>query len=144
MALALLVQPAHAQLTGSCVVKRTEIASANAVDQSTSTNWVNLGTAGSITFTSGAGCVAGTFSASAGNDSQNDTVRLQILLDGTACQPLTGNFGFASGNYFPSNSTEYFCGSGIPAGKHTIQVQYHSGMGGNAQINQRTLEVRHH
>jgi len=144
MALALLVQTAHAQSTGSCVVKKTEISSANADDQSTSTNWVNLGTAGSITFTSGAGCVAGTFSASAGNQSQDDSVRLQILLDGNACEPLTGNFGFASyNNNFPSNSTEYFCGSDIPAGRHTIQVQYHSGNGGTAQINQRTLEVRH-
>jgi hypothetical protein len=139
-----LARPAPAQLTGSCAVKKTEIASANASDQSTSTGWVNLGTAGSITFSKGTGCVAGTFSASAGNATLGDSVRLQILLDGNPCQPLTSNFVFANNsNEYPAYSTEYFCGASIAAGIHTIQVQYHSGNGGVASINQRTLEVRH-
>lgn len=151
-----LVTPAHAvasdnssynippAATGSCVVRKTEVTASNAFDDSTSMGWVNLGASGSVTFTESAnGCVSGTFSASAGNASANDSVRLQILLDGNPCEPLTGNYSFANyGADFSSHPVEYFCGI-VAKGTHTVQVQYHSGSGGDAQFYQRTLEVRH-
>lgn len=129
--------------SGSCTFKKTEYATADSYDESTSQNFVNLGDAGSITFTqNGTGCVAGTFFANAGNAAAGDHVGLQVLLDGIACVPLTKGYIFAD-TEFSSHSAGFFCGAGIAAGTHTIQVQYHSGFGGNALFFQRTLVVEH-
>lgn len=132
--------------TGSCAIKKTEIATSASFDESTSQSFVNLGDAGSITFIEGTtGCVAGTFFANAGNTANNDNVVLQILLDNsTACAPLTGGYVFAnSGTDLSSHAVAFFCGASIAPGAHTIQVQYHSGFGGNVEFFQRTLEVTH-
>ena len=143
LAAGILASPALAT-SGSCAFKKSEITAANSVDQSTSTSWTNVGASGSVQFvTSGTGCIAGTFSAVAYNANANDSVRLQVLLDGNTCDPLTGNYGFGGGTPFGSESAEYICGANIPAGSHTIQVQYHSGNGGNAEIYQRALVVNH-
>ena len=129
--------------SGSCSFKKTEYAAANAFDESTSQNFVNLGDAGSIAFTQNAtGCVAGTFFANAGNAAAGDHIGLQVLLDGAACAPLTNGYIFADTD-FSSHSAAFFCGAAIAPGKHTIQIQYHSGFGGNAQFFQRTLQVNH-
>ena len=150
-----LTSPAHAAVTdpaprpvsaisvGSCSFAKREYATANSFDESTSENFVNLKDAGSIAFTQGrAGCVAGTFFANAANIAAGDHVGLQVLLDGAACAPLTNGYIFADADY-SSHSTAFFCGAGIAAGKHIIQVQYRSGFGGNVQFFQRTLQVDH-
>lgn len=129
--------------SGSCTFKKTEYAAANSFDESTSQNFVNLRDAGSITFTQSAvGCVAGSFFANAGNASSGDHVGLQVLLDGAACAPLTNGYIFADLD-FSSHSAAFFCGAGIAPGRHTIQVQYHSGFGGMVQFFERTLVVNH-
>lgn len=128
---------------GTCTFKTTEIAASASYDESASTSFVSLKDAGSITFVQArTGCVAGTFFANAGNET--DHVLLQVLLDGTACAPLTGDYIFAnSGPDFSSHSVRFFCGAQIVPGKHVIQVQFASGVGGNSQLFQRTLEVTH-
>ena len=131
--------------SGSCVISKTEYAAADSFDESTSTNFVNLGDAGSITFKQvRTGCVGGTFFANAGNVNTGDEVVMQILLDGTACAPLTSDYIFAnSGTDFSSHSVAFFCGSSVVPGSHTIQVEYHSFLGGNVEFFQRSLEVAH-
>lgn len=128
--------------SGSCSFKKTEYAAASSFDQSTSQDFVNLGDAGSVTFIqNGTGCVAGTFFANASSVA-GDHVGLRVLLDGTPCAPLTNGYIFAD-TESSSHSAAFFCGTRIAAGKHTVQVQYHSGFGGNVQFFQRTLEVNH-
>ncbi|HEX3666126.1 MAG TPA: hypothetical protein VHU23_12955 [Rhizomicrobium sp.] len=136
---------AGAATTGSCTIKKTEVAAADSFDQSSSLTFVNLGDAGAITFKSKkAGCVGGTFFANAGNASTGDSVVLQILIDGSPCEPLIGTYFFAnSGSDFSSHSAAFFCGANIAAGTHRIQVQYSSFDGGEVQFYQRTLEVTH-
>lgn len=131
--------------SGSCVFKNTEIATADSFDESTSTSFVGLRDAGSISFRQATtGCVAGFFFANAGNGNAGDHVLLQILLDGALCAPLTGGYIFAnSGEDGTSHSVAFFCGAKIPLGKHSIQVQYASGLGGKSTFFQRTLEVAH-
>ncbi len=131
--------------TGSCTFKKTEIAAADAFDETTSTSFVNLTTAGSISFTQKkAGCIAGTFFANAGNAADADNVVLQVLLDGAACAPLTDTYFFANSGYdFSSHSAAFFCGASIAAGSHKIQVQYSSYLGGEAEFYQRSLMVNH-
>lgn len=137
------LRPSPVVSSGSCTFKKTEYAAANSFDESTSENFVNLRDAGSITFTqNGTGCVAGTFFANAGSAAAGDHIGLQVLLDGAACAPLTNGYIFADID-FSSHSAAFFCGTNIAPGKHTIQVQYQSGFGGNAQFFQRTLEVNH-
>ncbi|HEX4160292.1 MAG TPA: hypothetical protein VHY79_17640 [Rhizomicrobium sp.] len=138
-------RPAPAVSSGSCSFKSTEIAAASSFDQSISASFVRLGDAGSITFTQDkTGCVGGTFFANAGNGDPDDHILLQILLDGTPCAPLTSGYIFAnSGPDVTSHSAAFFCGARIAPGKHRVQVQYASGLGGDAQIFQRTLEVTH-
>jgi hypothetical protein len=137
------LRPAPAVSSGSCAFKKTEYATANAFDESTSENFVNLGDAGSITFAqNGTGCVAGTFFANAGSSVAGDHIGLQVLLDGSACAPLSSGYIFADTD-FSSHSAAFFCGARVAPGKHTIQVQYHSGFGGNVLFFQRTLEVNH-
>lgn len=138
------LRPAPAAGTsGSCTFKKAEYATANAFDESTSETFVNLRDAGSITFAqNAAGCVAGTFFANAGSTAPGDHVGLQVLLDGAACAPLTNGYIFADTD-FSSHSAAFFCGAAIAPGNHTIQIQYHSGFGGNAQFFQRTLQVNH-
>jgi archaellum component FlaG (FlaF/FlaG flagellin family) len=132
--------------TGSCVFKKTEF-SASIEDQSTtSTSFTDLGDGGSITFTQNkAGCVAGTFFGNAGNTTANDNVRLQVLLDGNECAPLTtGNYVFANSDVdLSSHAVAFFCGTDIAAGSHTVQVQWSAGTGGEAELFQHTLEVNH-
>ncbi|HLY06339.1 MAG TPA: hypothetical protein VKR31_11385 [Rhizomicrobium sp.] len=132
-------------VSGSCSFKTTDVAAAASFDQSTSTRYVNLHEGGSITFRqTRMGCVAGSFFANAGNADATDHVLLQVLLDGTACAPLTGGYIFAnSSDDFSSHSAGFFCGAKIAPGKHTIQVQYASGLGGDSQLFQRTLQVSH-
>jgi hypothetical protein len=131
--------------SGSCTFKKTEIAAATSFDENSSTAFVKLGNAGSINFTqANRGCVAGTFFANAGNMNAGDHVLLQVLLDGAACAPLTGSYVFANaGDDLSSHSAAFFCGAGIAPGTHKIQVEYASGLGGNVQFFQRTLEVTH-
>ncbi|HEY2445603.1 MAG TPA: hypothetical protein VGI20_07700 [Rhizomicrobium sp.] len=137
------LRPAPAVSSGSCTFKKTEYATANAFDESTSETFVNLREAGSVAFTqNGTGCVAGTFFANAGSAAAGDHIGLQVLLDGSACAPLLGGYIFADSE-FSSHSVGFFCGADVAPGKHTIQVQYHSGFGGNVQFFQRTLEVNH-
>jgi hypothetical protein len=137
------LRPSPVVSSGSCTIKKTEYAAANSFDQSSSENFVNLRDAGSITFTqNGAGCVAGIFFANAGSAAAGDHVGLQVLLDGSPCVPLTNGYIFADTD-FSSHSAAFFCGARIASGTHTIQVQYHSGFGGNALFFQRTLEVNH-
>jgi hypothetical protein len=137
------LRPTPAVSSGSCTFKKTEYATANAFDESTSENFVNLRDAGSITFTqNGTGCVAGTFFANAGSAAAGDHIGLQVLLDDAACSPLTNGYIFADID-FSSHSAAFFCSAAIAPGKHTIQVQYHSGFGGNVQFFQRTLQVNH-
>lgn len=130
---------------GTCNFKTTEIAASASFDRSTSTKFVNLGDAGSISFTQGrTGCVAGSFFANAGNEQSVDHVLLQVLLDGVACAPLTAGYIFANaGDDVSSHTVRFFCGAGIAPGRHTIQVQFASGLGGNSSFFQRTLEVAH-
>jgi|HubBroStandDraft_2_1064218.scaffolds.fasta_scaffold773326_1 hypothetical protein len=132
-------------LTGSCTIKKTEIAASDSFDESTSLDFVNLGDAGSITFKSKkAGCVGGTFFANAGSAGSGDSIVLQVLLDNSACEPLVDTYFFAnSGSDFSSHSAAFFCGANIPAGTHKIQVQYASYLGDEAEFYQRTLEVTH-
>jgi hypothetical protein len=137
------LRPTPAVSSGSCTFKKTEYVAANAFDESTSENFINLRDAGSITFTqNGTGCVAGTFFANAGSAAAGDHIGLQVLLDGAACSPLTNGYIFADSD-FSSHSAAFFCGAAVTPGTHTIQVQYHSGFGGNVQFFQRTLEVNH-
>ncbi len=139
------LRPTPAASSGSCTFRNTEIAAASSFDQSNSASFVKLKEAGSITFTQDkAGCVAGTFFANAGNGDDGDHILLQVLLDGAGCAPLTGGYIFAnSGSDISSHSVAFFCGAKIAPGKHVIQVQYASGLGGSAEIFQRTLEVTH-
>jgi hypothetical protein len=138
-------KPAPAVSGGSCSFRTTEIATASSFDQSSSASFVRLRAAGSIAFRQDkTGCVAGTFFANAGNGDEDDHILLQVLLDGTACAPLTDGYIFAnSGADISSHSTAFFCGAKIAPGKHTVQIQYASGLGGSAEIFQRTLEVTH-
>lgn len=138
-------QAGAAVSSGSCTFKSTEIAAAASFDQTNSASFVRLKDAGSITFTqSMTGCVAGTFFANSGNDTDGDHVLLQILLDGVPCAPLSSGYIFAnSAGDVSSHVTAFFCGAKIVPGKHTVQVQYASGQGGNADFFQRTLEVTH-
>ena len=138
-------QPAPAVSSGSCGFKTTEIAAAASFDQTTSASFVKLKDAGSVTFTqSTTGCVAGTFFANGGNEADGDHVLLQIVLDGAPCAPLSSGYIFAnSGSDFSPHMAAFFCGARISPGKHTVQVQYASGQGGNAEFFQRTLEVTH-
>ncbi|HEX4160293.1 MAG TPA: hypothetical protein VHY79_17645 [Rhizomicrobium sp.] len=131
--------------TGSCTIKKTEISASNSFDESASTSFVDLSASGSITFTQKrAGCVAGTFFANAGSTVSGDSVVLQVLLDGTACQPLVSNYFFANaGTDFSSHSAAFFCGANVGAGSHKIQVQYSSFLGDEVEFFQRTLEVTH-
>jgi hypothetical protein len=137
--------PTPAVSGGSCAFGNMEIATASSFDQSTSPGFVKLRSAGSITFKQNrTGCVAGTFFANAGNGDGGDHVLLRVLLDGTACAPFTSGYIFAnSGTDFTSHAAAFFCGARIVPGKHMVQVQYASGLGGNAEIFQRTLEVSH-
>ena len=137
------VQPSVS--TGSCVVKKSEIAAADTHEESDSVVFVNVGTAGAISFKQArAGCVAGTFYANAGNDNEGDNMVLQVLLDNTPCAPLTDRFIFANaGLDFSSHAVEFFCGANIQPGTHRIQVQYSSGLGGTVEIYQRSLVVNH-
>jgi len=139
------LRPAPAASGGSCAFRSTEFAAASSFDQSTSTSFVKLREAGTVAFTQGkAGCVGGAFFANAGSDDVADHVLLQVLLDGAPCAPLFSGYIFAnSGQDFSSHSTGFFCGARIAPGKHTIQVQFASGLGGNAEIFQRTLRVDH-
>ena len=128
--------------SGSCTFRKTEYATASSFEESTSQDFVTLKEAGAITFTQdGIGCVAGTFFANAGSGG-GEHIGLQVLLDGIPCAPLGAGYIFAE-TEFSAHSVAFFCGAGITAGKHTIQVQYRSGFGGNVQFFQRTLEVRH-
>jgi hypothetical protein len=133
--------------TGSCVIKKTEIASSvfdN--EQTTSSTFVNVGEGGAITFTQRkAGCVAGTFFANAGNTTSGDNVHMQILMDGSACSPLnSGDYVFANADVdMSSHSVAFFCGATVPAGSHTVQVQWSVGIGGQAEMFQHTLQVTH-
>jgi hypothetical protein len=137
------LRPVPAVSAGSCSFTKREYAAANSLDESTSENYVNLKDAGSIAFTqSKSGCVAGTFFANAANIATGDHVGLQVLLDGSACAPLSNGYIFADSEY-SSHSVAFFCGASIGPGKHTIQVQYRSGFGGNTQFFQRTLQVDH-
>ena len=69
---------------------------------------------------------------------------LQVLLDGIACSPLTASYIFGNqGPNFSSHSAGFFCGAKVRAGKHTVQVQYASGLGGITSFFQRTLRVDH-
>lgn len=132
--------------TGSCVVKRSEYATGINEQTTNSTSFTNVGDAGAITFIQNkVGCVAGTFFANAGNNTANDNVHLQVLLDGTACSPVnTGDYVFAnSGTDFSSHAVGFFCSANVPKGSHTIQVQWAAGVGGQAQMFQHTLEVTH-
>lgn len=136
------MQPQTDTNSGSCTFKKTEYAAANALDESSSQNFVSVRDAGSITFKqSGTGCVAGTFFANGGAPS-GDHVGLQVVLDGNPCPPLTNGYIFAD-TEFSSHSAAFFCGAHVLPGRHTIQVQYHSGFGGKVQLFQRTLEVNH-
>jgi hypothetical protein len=137
------IRPVSTTTIGSCTFKKTEYAAASSLDESSSEEFVNLGDAGSIAFTqSGTGCVAGTFFANVANSASGDHVGLQVLLDGTPCAPLTDGYVFADTEY-SSHAVGFFCGGGIAAGKHRIQVQYRSGFGGAVQFYQRILEVNH-
>jgi hypothetical protein len=130
--------------TGSCTFKKTEISASTSNLSTTSTSFTNLGDGGSISFTQKkTGCVAGTFFGNAGNTTANDNVHLQILIDGTACTPLTGGYVFAnSGLDLSSHSVAFFCGL-VGGGSHTIQVQWAAGVGGEAEMFQHSLEVNH-
>ncbi len=131
--------------SGTCTFRTTEIAAADSFEESSSTNFLNLKEAGSIAFRQARiGCVAGLFSANAGNGSAGDHVLLQVLLDGAPCAPLTGGYIFAnSGEDTSSHTVAFFCGAKIPAGNHTVQVRYASGLGGKSSFFQRTLEITH-
>lgn len=130
---------------GSCAFKNTEIVTADSFDESASTSFVDLKDAGSVSFRQASrGCVAGTFFANAGSESEGDHVLLQVTLDGAACPPLTGGYIFAnSGSDVAAHTVGFFCGAKIAAGSHTIHVRYASGLGGKAAFFQRTLEVTH-
>lgn len=139
----LSLRPVPTTSNGSCTFKKTEYAAASSYDESTSEDFVNLRDAGSVAFAqNGTGCVAGTFFANAGSSATGDHVGLQVLLDGTPCAPLSNGYIFADTD-FSSHSVAFFCGAAIAPGKHTIQIQYRSGFGGNVQFFQRTLEVNH-
>lgn len=131
--------------SGSCSFKNTEIAAAASFDQTNSASFVKLKDAGSIAFTQSAtGCVAGTFFANGGNETDGDHVLLQILLDGAPCAPLSSGYIFAnSASDFSSHMVAFFCGAKIAPGKHVVQVLFASGQGGDAEFFQRTLEVTH-
>jgi hypothetical protein len=138
-------QPGATTSSGSCSFKTTEIAAASSFDQTNSASFVKLKEAGSITFTQNAtGCVAGTLFGNAGNEADGDHVLLEVLLDGAPCAPLSSGYIFANaGQDFSSHMAAFFCGAKIAPGKHTVQVQFASGLGGNAEFFQRTLEVTH-
>ncbi|HEX4080032.1 MAG TPA: hypothetical protein VHX61_14295 [Rhizomicrobium sp.] len=132
--------------TGSCVFKKMEFSASAPEQTTTSATFTNVGDGGSITFTQKkAGCVAGTFFGNAGNNTTNDNVHLQVLLDSTECAPLTtGNYVFAnSGVDLSSHAVAFFCGTSIAAGSHTVRVQWSAGTGGEAELFQHTLEVNH-
>ena len=131
---------------GSCVMRKTEYSTGINEQTTNSTSFTNVGDAGAITFIQKrVGCVAGTFFANVGNNTANDNVHLQVLLDGTACSPVnTGDYVFAnSGTDFSSHAVGFFCGGAVPLGSHTVQVQWAAGVGGQAQMFQHTLEVTH-
>lgn len=131
--------------TGSCTFRKTEFTSGIGEQTTSSTTFTNVGDAGSIVFKQKkTGCVAGTFFANVGNNTANDNVHLQILVDGNPCAPVnTGDYVFAnSGVDFSSHSVGFFCGT-VPEGLHTVQVQWAAGVGGEAQMFQHMLEVTH-
>jgi hypothetical protein len=131
---------------GTCTFKKTEFSASITNQNTTSTTFTNLGDGGSITFNQGkTGCVAGTFFGNAGNTTSGDDVHMQVLLDGTACAPLTtGDYVFAnSGLDLSSHAVAFFCGTSVAPGSHTVQVQWSAGVGGEAEIFQHTLEVSH-
>ncbi|HLY06342.1 MAG TPA: hypothetical protein VKR31_11400 [Rhizomicrobium sp.] len=133
--------------TGSCTFKKTEFSASAPIQTTTSTSFVNMGDGGSITFREGkTGCVAGTFFANIGNETTNDNVHLQVLLDNSIeCAPLTtGDYVFANaGLDLSSHAVGFFCGSSVAAGTHTVQVQWSAGEGGTAEMFQHMLEVSH-
>lgn len=131
--------------TGSCVFKKTEFAASTSAQDTTSTTLTDLGDGGSITFTQSlSGCVAGTFFGNAGNTTSGDNVHLEVLLDGTACAPFSGNYVFANSDVdLSSHAVGFLCGTKVAAGSHTVQVQWAVGGGGEAEIFEHTLEVSH-
>jgi hypothetical protein len=132
--------------TGSCAFSKTEFSASTSDQNTTSTSFTDLGDGGSITFNQiKTGCVAGTFFGNAGNTTSGDNVHLQVLLDGTACAPLTtGGYVFANSDLdLSSHAVGFLCGTRVTAGSHTVQVQWAAGIGGEAEIFEHTLEVSH-
>jgi hypothetical protein len=126
--------------SGSCGILKTNFAVVYDTQDTTSTTYADI-TGAKVSFTSTKpGCVVATFSgvASAVNGNGMD---VHVLLDGaTICPPE--NYAFVLDAVSSAHSMTAVC-KAVPAGSHTVQVQFISVFGGTAHIGTHTLTVGH-
>jgi hypothetical protein len=135
---------AHPAVTATCKMRTDEVVASDASDQTTATVWTNL-TDGLVSFTSRrAGCVIVTLSGDV--TAPNEFMFVRVLLDGqTACTPsdnLNNALFAADENVQEPRAMTYLCAE-VPAGTHSVQIQYESYVGGPVTFYGHTLLVGH-
>jgi len=121
-----------------CTVNTAKAKAATGEVSTTSIEFVNVNNM-KIPFTqrgSGEGCVIVSFSAEA--EAVDETLYLQVLIDGEPC-PLSGTY-FTRGPGLADRAMNFLC-PGISPGKHTAQVQFLSGGGDEVLLVYRTMIV---
>ena len=129
--------------SGTC----TEGAAAYSVStnfQSTrKTSWTTV-TGTTLSFKQGsAGCVEVSFSGEAGT-LPGDNMLARVVLDtSTICTPTNNLFGAEGNSDNPADRAMNFICPSVPAGSHTVKVQFASRFGGTIGLDYRTTIVRY-
>lgn len=127
----------------------TDSVTSDALNGTNSTNWVNAIDGERNFTTSSTGCAIVAFTATGEVypvSPNHEFLHARILLDNksTCALPYSGDvlMGSADSEFTSTNSITRIC-EHVPAGVHTVQVQYRSGGGADVDMYGHTLTVTH-
>ncbi|HLY04978.1 MAG TPA: hypothetical protein VKR31_04450 [Rhizomicrobium sp.] len=135
-------QPA-ATTAGTCTESAAGYSVSTAFQATSSTNWTTVnGT--TLSFKQGTtGCVEVSFTAEAGTV-PGDNLLVRVVRDaGTVCTPTNNLFGAQGSSDNPADRAMNFICPSVPAGSHTVKIQFASRFGRKVGLDYRTTIVRY-
>jgi hypothetical protein len=124
--------------SGTCSTNKTKFVVSENLHTTSSTSFVKAKDA-VIDFTSSvAGCMKVTFSAEA-STANDESMSVRVLIDnGGFCRPADALFVRSAA--VGAHAMTFFCEE-VPAGAHTLKVEFRSNSGANVTLGFRTTEV---
>jgi len=124
--------------SGMCNTNKTKFVVSETIHSTSSTLFVKVNDT-VINFTSSvAGCMKVTFSAEA-STANNESLGIRVLIDnGGFCRPADALFARSAA--VGAHAMTFFC-EDVPAGAHTLKVEFRSNSGENVTLGFRTAEV---